>query len=345
MNATSQLPTSRTSDAVWDIRFLTLARLVASWSKDPSTQCGAVLVRQDKTIAGTGYNGFPRAMVDDPAVLGERATKYPRILHAEWNAVRSCRDGDLTGAVCYSWPLPSCDECTAVVLQKNIGRIVHGRPNAVQAERWKVPFGRAKSMAKKRKVALTALDLPGDEAQNRQENSSRDGDATNSTDGRVDTPSCDGVVRWHRRFLSVARLVASWTHDGMPAESCILVRPDRSIASVGFAGFPRGINSEDGGRVLLAVQNALLFTRDQDLSETTAYCWPAPNVRAVAHLIQDRVRRVVVPGVCTGIPLLGEDGMDPSADGTRRDAAWATEVSEAARILVLAGGSIMSVAT
>jgi dCMP deaminase len=102
MNPTPLPPHSRTSDAAWDLRFLTLARLVASWSKDPSTQCGAVLVRPDKTIAGIGYNGFPRAMVDDPAVLGERLTKYPRILHAEWNAVRSCRDGDLTGVACYS---------------------------------------------------------------------------------------------------------------------------------------------------------------------------------------------------------------------------------------------------
>jgi deoxycytidylate deaminase len=242
------------------------------------------------------------------------------------------------------------------LLQKNISRIVHGRPDALQAERWKTPFGRAQAMAHKRKVALTPLDLP------ERENSGLRADAgarggvigDGPTVGVDENDSCDGVLRWHRRFLAVARMVASWTHDGMPAESCILVRPDRSIASVGFAGFPRGISAEDGGRVLLAVQNALLFSRDHDLGEATAYCWPAPNVRAMAHLIQDRIRRVVVPGGSTGIPLLGESldesggsahGLGLYGSGTRRDGTWTAEIAEAARILVLAGGSIMSVAS
>jgi hypothetical protein len=33
------------SDIKWDKRFLLLARHVAGWSKDPSTQCGAVIVQ------------------------------------------------------------------------------------------------------------------------------------------------------------------------------------------------------------------------------------------------------------------------------------------------------------
>jgi len=39
-----------------------LARLVASWSKDQSTQVGAVIVDQDKRIVSTGFNGFPRCV-------------------------------------------------------------------------------------------------------------------------------------------------------------------------------------------------------------------------------------------------------------------------------------------
>ena len=49
----------------WDIRFLEMAKLVASWSKDPSTQVGAIAVRYRKVIA-QGYNGFPRCMGDEP---------------------------------------------------------------------------------------------------------------------------------------------------------------------------------------------------------------------------------------------------------------------------------------
>ena len=46
--------------ADWDQRFIALADHIGQWSKDPSTQQGAVIVRPDKTIAATGFNGFPR---------------------------------------------------------------------------------------------------------------------------------------------------------------------------------------------------------------------------------------------------------------------------------------------
>ena len=42
----------------WDKRFLEMAKLVASWSKDPSTQVGAVAVR-NRTVIAQGYNGLP----------------------------------------------------------------------------------------------------------------------------------------------------------------------------------------------------------------------------------------------------------------------------------------------
>ena len=51
----------------WDIRFLEMAKLVASWSKDPSTQVGAIAVR-NRTVIAQGYNGFPRG-VDDHQYL------------------------------------------------------------------------------------------------------------------------------------------------------------------------------------------------------------------------------------------------------------------------------------
>ena len=50
-----------------------MAQLVASWSRDPSTQCGAVIVRPDKTVAAVGFNGFPRGADDSPALYPDRA--------------------------------------------------------------------------------------------------------------------------------------------------------------------------------------------------------------------------------------------------------------------------------
>ena len=46
----------------WNNRFMELAFLVASWSKDPSTKTGAVIVGPDKEIRATGYNGPVRGV-------------------------------------------------------------------------------------------------------------------------------------------------------------------------------------------------------------------------------------------------------------------------------------------
>ena len=47
-----------TSTEKWDRRFMDMARLVASWSKDPSSQVGAVITR-GKFVISVGFNGFP----------------------------------------------------------------------------------------------------------------------------------------------------------------------------------------------------------------------------------------------------------------------------------------------
>ena len=59
----------------WDERFIELARLVAAWSKDPSTKVGAVIVRPDRTVASVGFNGFARGVDDTEERLNDRALK------------------------------------------------------------------------------------------------------------------------------------------------------------------------------------------------------------------------------------------------------------------------------
>ncbi len=66
----------------WDSRFIELARLIASWSKDTSTRVGAVIVDEQRRIVGTGYNGFARGCADDPALYADRERKYRRVVHA-----------------------------------------------------------------------------------------------------------------------------------------------------------------------------------------------------------------------------------------------------------------------
>lgn len=106
----------------WDKRFIKLAQEVASWSKDPSTQVGAVLVRPDRTIASVGYNGFPRGVEDHEELYEDRSKKYPRVVHAELNAVLSA-NGDTKGNTLYCTLYP-CSECAKAIIQTGIKTVV-----------------------------------------------------------------------------------------------------------------------------------------------------------------------------------------------------------------------------
>ena len=84
----------------WDRRFLEMARLVSSWSKDPSTKVGSVVVRHDKTVASVGFNGFPRGVADTEARLLDRSEKLDLIVHAEINALSVAHES-LSGCTLY----------------------------------------------------------------------------------------------------------------------------------------------------------------------------------------------------------------------------------------------------
>jgi dCMP deaminase len=118
---------------MWDRRFLELAKYIASWSKDPSTQTGSVIVRSDKTIASMGFNGFPRGIEDDFALLNVREEKYKRVIHCEMNAILFARER-LNGYTLYNWPFQSCARCAVHVIQAGITRVVS--PNSPCPDRW-----------------------------------------------------------------------------------------------------------------------------------------------------------------------------------------------------------------
>lgn len=113
----------------WDQRFLALARHFAAWSKDPSTQVGAVIVDKRRRILSSGYNGFPAGIAD--VALEHRDYKYPRIIHAETNALLFAT-APLVGATLYVWPMPPCSHCAGSIIQAGIERVVS--PPA--GERW-----------------------------------------------------------------------------------------------------------------------------------------------------------------------------------------------------------------
>jgi dCMP deaminase len=120
----------------WDERFLRVVDEVASWSKDRSTKVGCVIVRADRTIAATGYNGFPRGVDDDVDERHERPGKYLWTEHAERNALyQAAKHGvNLAGATLYMRWFP-CADCARAMVQVGIRRFVGKAPTAADA-RW-----------------------------------------------------------------------------------------------------------------------------------------------------------------------------------------------------------------
>ncbi|NCC22834.1 MAG: dCMP deaminase family protein [Alphaproteobacteria bacterium] len=127
----------------WDKRFLDLARLVASWSKDPSTRVGAVIADQKNRIVSLGFNGFARGVEDLPERLGDREVKYKIVLHAEENALLFA-NRDVEGCTIYTWPLMPCASCMSRIIQKGIRRVV-----SVENEnpRWQEHFRLSRELA------------------------------------------------------------------------------------------------------------------------------------------------------------------------------------------------------
>ncbi len=130
----------------WDEHFLSLALQCAKMSKDPSTQVGAVLVNSYGNVISTGFNGFPRNVIDSDERLNDRAEKLDLVVHAEMNAVlAAARIGaPVYGSTMYVaatdgtkeiWGGPPCIRCTVECMQAGVIEFV-SRPMKTAPSRW-----------------------------------------------------------------------------------------------------------------------------------------------------------------------------------------------------------------
>jgi dCMP deaminase len=136
----------KTIESKWQGRFIKLAEEVSTWSKDPSSQVGAVIVRPDRTIASVGFNGFPRGVDDSEHRITNREVKLLYTIHAEMNAILSAKE-PLKGYSLFVWPFQPCAHCAASIIQSGI-REVYCPFNAHldSYERWSESFKAALQM-------------------------------------------------------------------------------------------------------------------------------------------------------------------------------------------------------
>lgn len=134
----------------WDNRFLEMAKLVASWSKDPSTQTGAVITDSMNRVVSVGYNGFARGVNDSAERLRDRDLKYKLIVHCERNAVMFA-GRDLQGCTLYTWPFMSCAPCAAMMINAGITRCV---APVSDNPRWQADFALTRQILSEAAVRL-----------------------------------------------------------------------------------------------------------------------------------------------------------------------------------------------
>ena len=145
----------------WHYRFMDVARLISSWSKDPSTKTGAVVVGPDKEIRAVGYNGLVRGVNDDAPERMERPMKYDFFEHAERNAIyNACLTGtQLKGCVIYATH-PPCTDCTRAIIQSGISLVVTNgleeRPDITTAN-WRDKLSLSEQMLKEAGVECIFL--------------------------------------------------------------------------------------------------------------------------------------------------------------------------------------------
>ncbi len=131
----------RKDNLSWEEMFFGVCFWAAMRSKDPSTQCGATIIRDNKVL-GFGYNGFINGIKDTEEKWG-KDEKIKYIYHAEENAIRNCLTNDFINAHLYLWTsreeiyLP-CDRCARTIAHYGIKHVhvLRGDDLSERNSRW-----------------------------------------------------------------------------------------------------------------------------------------------------------------------------------------------------------------
>ncbi|MEN8167492.1 MAG: dCMP deaminase family protein [Pseudomonadota bacterium] len=151
--------------AKWDTRFLGLAAHISAWSKDPSSQVGAVITDGNRIIS-LGYNGFARGVEDKAERLGNRECKLNLTIHAEENAMIFAKR-DLTDCTVYVTH-PPCPRCASKLIQEEVARVVYISPSEDFLSRWADDLKLSHEMYQEAGVEVTSYELDRVDIENAQ---------------------------------------------------------------------------------------------------------------------------------------------------------------------------------
>jgi dCMP deaminase len=142
----------------WDDRYMSLAKEVSTWSKDPSSKIGAVAIGEKGQVLSQGYNGFPRGIEDTKIRYDNREIKYKYVVHAEMNVIYNATYNgvSLNGATLYVYGLPVCSDCAKGIIQVGIKKVVV--PRMKIQDPWKESWQRSVQMFDEADVKWSMID-------------------------------------------------------------------------------------------------------------------------------------------------------------------------------------------
>lgn len=109
--------------------------------------------------------------------------------------------------------------------------------------------------------------------------------------------------KWNLRFMNLAKHIAEWSKDNSTKVGCVIVGPDKEIRSMGYNGFPRGVDDDVAERnerpvkyqfyehaERNAIYNATLF--GTSLRNCVAYITMFPCPDCARAMIQSGVKEI-----------------------------------------------------
>lgn len=126
----------------WDERWLDIAQHYSTFSKDPSSQIGAIAVSPSNIQISAGWNGLPRGIEDTKERLTDRAEKYKYVVHAEKNLIYNASYNGICLKDCslYVYGIPVCSQCALGIIQVGIKRVLMRLQDNI-SDHWWESFG------------------------------------------------------------------------------------------------------------------------------------------------------------------------------------------------------------
>ncbi len=109
--------------------------------------------------------------------------------------------------------------------------------------------------------------------------------------------------KWNYRFMELALHISTWSKDTSTKVGCVIVSPEKAILSMGYNGFPRGVNDDVPARherptkydfVVHAEENALLNAgrNGTRLNGGILYVTMPPCTHCAGSIIQSGIKEI-----------------------------------------------------